>query len=108
MTTISAKIRRTASPLNAYCSLKVKAGEKYDSTSGATTYNYCPLLQVYDNNKLKYIVDRSTVPTVIVPIIRLQSKDNNTVITNSGLSVANVTWYVQRGSESSPKTISSH
>ena len=105
---ITKKIRRTASPLNAFCSLKVKAGEKYDSTSGATTYNYCPLLQVYDNNKLKYIVDRSTVPTVIVPIIRLQSKDNNTVITNSGLSVANVTWYVQRGSESSPKTISSH
>ena len=105
---ITKKIRRTASPLNAFCSLKVKAGEKYDSTSGATTYNYCPLLQVYDNNKLKYIVDRSSVPTVIVPIIRLQSKDNNMVITNSGLSVANVTWYVQRSSESAPTIISSH
>ena len=97
MRTLITRIRRYESPLDAFCTLKVRSGALY-----------CPLLQTYDNNSNAFVVDRSTTPTVIVPVIRLTAKDGSVTYDSSSSHLANIKWYVQRAGESSSTDITQH
>lgn len=97
---IGISLRKNAAPLNVHFTISPKTGDKSMSGGILTGYSYCPLIQTYDNNEEKYIVDRKTVPTVILPYAMLDAQDGSVSYDMSSDRITNFSWMVQKSGSS--------
>ena len=90
------RLRRIASPLNVIQSLYVKSGVKLNTDTGIVGDLYCPLIQNYDTNAQTYLSDRTVIPSVVVPKIRLNAADGSVSYDNTSTQLTNLKWFIQR------------
>ncbi len=90
------RIRRIAPPLNVLCSLYAKSGIKLNTDTGVVGDIYCPLIQNYDAVAQTYLSDRTVIPSVIVPKIKLSASDGSVSYDNTSTQLTNLKWFIQR------------
>lgn len=91
------RFRRHVAPYDTFCSIRVVSGT-----------NYCPAVQSISASGSPDI-DRTSVPTIIAADVVATTKDNSgTIDSILNSSVTNIKWYVQKGSESVGKDITTH
>ena len=90
------RFRRIAAPLNVLCSLSAKSGVKLNTDTGIVGDLYCPLIQNYDAVAQTYLSDRTVIPSVIVPKIRLTASDGSVSYDNTASQLTNLKWLIQR------------
>lgn len=97
MAQVTQRVRKIYSPIDISCNISPRVGD-----------GICPLTQDYDSVAGSYVIDRTTNPSVVVPVVSLFTDDGSINELLANRLIGNVKWLAMENKESSYTDISTN